>query len=133
VAQVLADRFSDLAVPPSGDICYATTNRQAALKSITARADSVIVVGERFSSNAARLLELAQSAGCAGAQLVAEAAAIDWRLVPSGGTIGITAAASTPDQAVTDILEALAGRYALHVETVEGPSETTEFRPVAIT
>jgi 4-hydroxy-3-methylbut-2-enyl diphosphate reductase len=128
----LAARFSDLALPPGGDICYATTNRQAAVRAIAPRSDAMIVAGERFSSNACRLAELALGAGCAKVQLVADAENLDWAMLPPGGTIGITAAASTPERSVESILRALGGRYRMTIEEVEAAVETTVFRPVAI-
>ncbi|HEX9965657.1 MAG TPA: 4-hydroxy-3-methylbut-2-enyl diphosphate reductase [Allosphingosinicella sp.] len=132
VVAALAARFPDLALPSGGDICYATTNRQAAVRAIAPRSDSMIVAGEQFSSNACRLAEVALAAGCARVQLVSSAAELDWSLVPRGGTVGITAAASTPERAVTEIVEALGGRYRIRMEEVEAATETTAFRAVAI-
>jgi 4-hydroxy-3-methylbut-2-enyl diphosphate reductase len=131
VVTALQGRFADLAAPPSSDICYATTNRQAAVRAIAARADAMIVAGESFSSNASRLAEVA-SARCASVQLVAEAADLDWSRLPASGAIGITAAASTPERSVDGILAALAERYDLRVEEVEAASETIVFKRVAV-
>jgi 4-hydroxy-3-methylbut-2-enyl diphosphate reductase len=131
VAAALFDRFADLAAPSSSDICYATTNRQGAVREIAGRADAVIVAGERFSSNACRLAEVA-SARCASVQLVAEAEDIDWSRIPAGGTIGVTAAASTPERTVAAILAALSARYSLSVAEVETATETMAFKRVAI-
>ena len=131
VVTALRARFADLASPSTSDICYATTNRQAAVRAIAGRADAVIVAGESFSSNAARLAEVA-SARCASVQLVADADGIDWSRLPLSGAIGITAAASTPERSVEGILEALATRYRLRVEEVETVSEATVFKRVAV-
>jgi 4-hydroxy-3-methylbut-2-enyl diphosphate reductase len=128
----LRKRFEDLAEPPSSHICYATTNRQAAVRSIAPRADAVIVVGEHFSSNACRLAEVAKAAGCPSVQLVAEAAELDWTGIPRGGNLGITAAASTPETSVAGIVRALRTRFDLDVEEVEHTEETTAFKPVLI-
>jgi len=132
VADALTRRFPDVAQPSSADICYATTNRQAAIAGIARRADSVIVVGEAFSSNACRLAEVAAAAGCDRVQLVAEPSDIDWDLVPARGTLGITAAASTPDIAVEDVFRALSRRYAIRLEAVGASAESVQFRRVAV-
>lgn len=133
VIGLLEERFDDLVAPPASDICYATTNRQKAIRAIAPRADAVIVAGEHFSSNACRLAEVAAAAGCPSVQLVQDASRIDWSRMPgSGGTVGITAAASTPEIIVTAILDALRERYALAVEEVAAADETTVFKPVRI-
>ncbi len=131
VVGALRARFADLAAPSTSDICYATTNRQAAVRAIAGRADAMIVAGESFSSNANRLAEVA-AARCASVQLVADAADLDWSRLPASGSIGITAAASTPERSVDGILAALAQRYRLRVEEVEAASETTIFKRVAV-
>ncbi len=125
-------RFADVARPAAGDICYATTNRQAAVRAIAARADAMIVAGESFSSNACRLAELAVAAGCSAVQRIAGPEELDWSRLPRGGPLGITAAASTPESVVTDILEALRASYRLRIEEVSAAEENTEFRRVAI-
>jgi len=132
VADALTRRFPDVAQPSSADICYATTNRQAAIAAIARRADSVIVVGEAFSSNACRLAEVAAAAGCERVQLVADPSAIDWDLVLARGTLGITAAASTPDVAVQDVFRALAGRFEIRLEAVGDAAEVVQFRRLAV-
>ncbi len=128
----LRARFANLALPASGDICYATTNRQAAVRAIAPRADALIVAGERFSSNACRLAELAAAAGCPKVQLIADSGELDWALLPRAGTVGITAAASTPERVVAAILQTLAGRYRMTIEEIEAAVETTAFRPLAV-
>lgn len=127
----LSVRFTDLATPPASDICYATTNRQAAVRAIAGQVDAVIVVGERFSSNANRLAEVAATL-CGSVQLVARADEVDWDEVPVGGTIGITAAASTPEESVTEILDALHKRYRLRVREVPVANEGIAFKRVNI-
>lgn len=123
-------RFDDVAAPRANDICYATWNRQAAIKSIAREADLVLVIGDTMSSNARRLVEVAQSAGCA-AQLVAEAASIPWTDVGRARTIGITAAASTPESAVEGVCDALADAGFI-LEEVVGVEEQVRFRPVSL-
>lgn len=131
VIDALRARFSDLVGPPSSDICYATTNRQAAVRATAGRADAVIVAGEQFSSNARRLAEVA-SAYCESVQLVAGADELDWRRLPLGGSIGLTAAASTPESTINGIIDALDTRYDLQIEEVEAARETTVFKRLAI-
>ena len=131
IVAALREQFADLAEPPSSDICYATTNRQAAVRAIAARADSVIVAGADFSSNARRLAEVAAD-HCPSVQLVGGPDELDWNLLGEGGCIGLTAAASTPERAVSAIIAALATRYALRVEEHEAAREAIAFKPVAI-
>ncbi|HEX8307915.1 MAG TPA: 4-hydroxy-3-methylbut-2-enyl diphosphate reductase [Allosphingosinicella sp.] len=132
VTAALHSRFRNVARPAAGDICYATTNRQAAVRAIAARADAMIVAGESFSSNACRLAEVAASAGCRDVQRVAGPEEIDWSRLPRSGSVGITAAASTPESVVDDILDALAASYRLRIEEVSAIEESTEFKRVAI-
>jgi len=132
VIEALEACFPELAGPPSSDICYATTNRQAAVRRIAPLADAMIVAGEHFSSNACRLAEVAKASGCPSVQLVADASQLDWKRLPQSGAVGITAAASTPEIIVSGILEALMERYALSVEEVQAAEETIQFKPVKI-
>ena len=126
IVEALRERFADLVGPPSSDICYATTNRQAAVRQVAARADAVIVAGEQFSSNANRLAEVAGT-HCSHVQLVAGADELDWEALPKSGVIGVTAAASTPETTVQEIIAALAVRYRLILDEVEALRETTVF------
>jgi len=132
VVDALKTRFPDVQGPSSSDICYATTNRQAAVRMIAPQVDAMIIVGEGFSSNACRLAEVAASAGCANVHLVADADAIDWEALPPQGSIGISAAASTPEISVNEILDALRSRYRLSIGSWKGADETITFRPVRI-
>lgn len=131
IVEALRARFSDLAAPSSSDICYATTNRQAAVRAIAERADAVIVVGADFSSNARRLVEVARQV-CPSVQLVADAAALDWNLVPSSGTVGISAAASTPQESIDEIVEALSNRFTVSIAELETVREHAVFKPLEI-
>jgi 4-hydroxy-3-methylbut-2-enyl diphosphate reductase len=132
VAAAISARFSNVSAPPSSDICYATTNRQAAVRAIAPRVDAMIVVGEHFSSNACRLAEVAEAAGCASVQLVADRSEIDWRSLSGCASIGITAAASTPDEAVAGVVEALGDRFRISIEEVGAAEEAAMFKPVRI-
>jgi 4-hydroxy-3-methylbut-2-enyl diphosphate reductase len=132
LTDLLALRFTDLAAPAVSDICYATTNRQAAINELAGRADAVIVVGESFSSNATRLAELA-ARQCPRVQLVAGAEQLDWSALPAdGGTVAITAAASTPETSVTEVVDALGRHYRLSVSEVGGRAEPIAFARLRI-
>ena len=131
IVEALRARCSDLAAPPTSDICYATSNRQAAVREVAARSDAVIVAGERFSSNASRLAEVA-AALAPSVQLVAAAQDIDWPQLAGARVIGITAAASTPEQTVEAILQSLGARYRVDAEEVVGALETTVFKRLAV-
>jgi 4-hydroxy-3-methylbut-2-enyl diphosphate reductase len=125
-------RFPNAVGPPSSDICYATTNRQAAVREIAPEVDAMIVVGEHFSSNASRLAEVAKASGCASVQLVADRHSLDWEALRARRSIGITSAASTPEAAVAGIIEALRTQYSLVVDEHAAAAESTVFKPVRI-
>ena len=124
-------RFGDVAGPKASDICYATTNRQLAIEAIAAHADVVLVVGDRMSSNAARLVEVARAAGCAHALLIAGNDELPLKLIESTTTIGLTAAASTPEFLVQTVCETLV-KMGFVTEEIEGIRETARFRPVCL-
>ncbi len=132
VIAALEARFADLAAPPASDICYATTNRQTAVRALAGEADAIIVAGAAFSSNACRLVEVARAAGCGSVQLVAEAGEIDFALLNGARRIGITAAASTPEASVAAILDTLAMRFELEIEEREAIAEATRFKPMRL-
>ncbi|KUO57508.1 MAG: 4-hydroxy-3-methylbut-2-enyl diphosphate reductase [Alphaproteobacteria bacterium BRH_c36] len=128
IVEALKDRFADIVGPHKQDICYATTNRQAAVKDIAPRCDLVLVVGAPNSSNSLRLVEVAERGGCPSGHLVRRAADIPWHLVPpDNGTVGITAGASAPEVLVDEILEALGKRYATDIEHVTTAEENVAF------
>lgn len=126
----LGKRYPDLAGPSGSDICYATTNRQAAIRAIAPRADAVIVAGAHFSSNANRLAEVAREAGCAEVQLVDRPEAIDWAPLAAARSVGLTAAASTPETSVEEILAALRARFEVELVEEEAEPETAVFAPM---
>ncbi len=125
----LRERFPMLADPPSDDICYATQNRQSAVKEIATDSDLVIVVGSANSSNSVRLVEVALDAGAAAAHLVEDASAIDPAWLDGVGTVGVTSGASVPEALVSGVLEYLAGRGFGSVEEVEAIEERLVFAP----
>src|SRR5215472_13523564 len=123
----LRERFPQLIDPPSDDICYATQNRQAAVKQIAKESDLVIVVGSANSSNSVRLVEVARDAGAASAYLVDNSAAIDPAWLESASTVGVTSGASVPEELVNQVLERLAQAGFRQVEEVEAVHESLVF------
>ena len=119
----LRRRFPLLQGPPSADICYATQNRQVAVKQIAAAADLVLVVGSRNSSNSVRLVEVALDAGATAAHLVDSADDVDERWLAGVATLGLTSGASVPEELVTGVLTWLAARGFTDVEEVESAQE----------
>jgi 4-hydroxy-3-methylbut-2-enyl diphosphate reductase len=124
----LRERFPQLIDPPSDDICYATQNRQAAVKQIARQADVVIVVGSGNSSNSVRLVEVALDAGAAAAYLVDDAFAIEPTWLAAASTVGVTSGASVPEDLVTGVLARLAEAGFGEVEEVEAVPERMVFQ-----
>src|SRR5258707_746724 len=123
----LRERFPLLIDPPSDDICYATQNRQAAVKQIAKESDLVIVVGSTNSSNSVRLVEVALDAGASNAYLVDDAAAIDQAWLESATTLGVTSGASVPEELVSQVLDRLAEAGFSTIEEVEAVRESMSF------
>ncbi len=123
----LRERFPQLIDPPSDDICYATQNRQAAVKQVAKESDLVIVVGSPNSSNSVRLVEVAKDSGAAHAYLVDDCAAIDPSWLESASTIGVTSGASVPEELVEQVLERLAEAGFATIEEVEAVRESMSF------
>lgn len=128
VVAALKTRFPAIVGPHKEDICYATTNRQAAVKAIAGRIDALLVIGATNSSNSKRLVEVGRSAGCAYAQLVQRADDIDWRALQGIRSVGVTAGASAPEVLVNEVIDAFRARYATVVEVVETATEDIEFK-----
>jgi 4-hydroxy-3-methylbut-2-en-1-yl diphosphate reductase len=124
----LKERFPQLIDPPSDDICYATQNRQAAVKVIARDADVVIVVGSPNSSNSVRLVEVAKDAGARAAYLVDDAGEVDERWLHGARTVGLTSGASVPEELVTGVLAKLAKLGFCDVEEVEAIKERMAFQ-----
>ena len=127
IVEVLKARFPQIIGPHKEDICYATTNRQEAVKRVAPRVDAMIVVGAANSSNSQRLKEVAERVGCPHAVLVARADNIDWSKFSGIKTLGLTAGASAPDVLVEEVLGAFAERYAIDIETVPAMEENVFF------
>ena len=128
IVAALQARFPAIVGPAKDDICYATTNRQAAVKAIAPRIDALLVIGAPNSSNSKRLVEVGRSAGCDYAQLVMRAADIDWRALDGIRAVGVTAGASAPEVLVDEVIAAFADRYDVTVELVETAPERVEFK-----
>jgi len=127
IVDVLRRRFPSIAAPHKEDICYATTNRQAAVKAIAPRVERLLVVGAPNSSNSLRLVEVAEKSGCPKAMLVQRAADISWPLFDNVTTIGLTAGASAPEILVDEIVAAFRDRYEVTVEDVVTTREAIAF------
>jgi 4-hydroxy-3-methylbut-2-enyl diphosphate reductase len=127
MVEVLQARFPDVVGPHKEDICYATTNRQAAVRRVAPAVDAMIVVGSPNSSNSQRLREAAEREGCPLVRLVLRAADIDWTLFGTVRRLGITAGASAPEVLVEEIIDAFAERFAVTVETVSSADENVFF------
>ena len=130
IVATLKRRFPTIVAPHKEDICYATTNRQEAVKRVAPQVDALVVVGAPNSSNSRRLREVAERSGCSYSVLVQRAAEIDWSKLEGIKTLGVTAGASAPEVLVEEILDAFAARYTLNVETVSGADESSMFFPL---
>jgi 4-hydroxy-3-methylbut-2-enyl diphosphate reductase len=128
IVTALQARFPTIAGPHKEDICYATTNRQEAVKAMAHRCDAMLVIGAPNSSNSKRLVEVGRAAGCGYAQLVQRATEIDWRALDGIRSIGLTAGASAPEILVNEVIDAFRARYAVTVEQVETAVERVEFK-----
>lgn len=127
IVAALKKRFPSIEGPHKEDICYATTNRQAAVKAIAARSDALLVIGAPNSSNSNRLAEVAQAHGCAKAWLIQRAADIGWEGLADVKTLGLTAGASAPDVLVEEVIAALRARFDVTVEEVVTKEENVVF------
>jgi len=128
IVAALKQRFPAIVGPHKEDICYATTNRQEAVKAMAPRADAMLVVGAPNSSNSRRLVEVGARAGCAYSQLVQRATDIDWRALDGIASIGITAGASAPEVLINEVIDAFRDRFDVTVEQIETAVENVEFK-----
>lgn len=128
IVAALQARFPSIIGPHKEDICYATTNRQAAVKAIAGKIDALLVIGAPNSSNSRRLVEVGANAGCAYAQLIQRATDIDWRALEGIRALGLTAGASAPEVLVNEVVGAFRARYDVSVELVETAVEAVEFK-----
>ncbi len=128
IVAALQTRYPDIAPPKKEDICYATTNRQMAIKDIAPRADAVVVVGSRNSSNSNRLVEVARAYGARHAMLADKAEDIDWTALGDIKVLGITAGASAPEVLVQGVIDAARARFDVTVETAVVAEENIQFK-----
>lgn len=128
VVAALQARFPAIIGPHKEDICYATTNRQQAVKAMAGRIDALLVVGAPNSSNSKRLVEVGKAAGCPYAMLVQTAADIDWRALDGVRSVGVTAGASAPEALVDGVIAAFRDRYAVALEPVVSAEENVSFK-----
>lgn len=128
IVAALQARFPQIAAPHKEDICYATTNRQAAVKAMAPQSDMVFVIGAPNSSNSVRLVEVALKAGAKRAQLVSSAAEVDWDALGELTRVGITAGASAPEDLVQGLIDAFGERYVTRVEEVRVTDEDVIFK-----
>jgi 4-hydroxy-3-methylbut-2-enyl diphosphate reductase len=128
IVAALKHRFPKIVAPHKEDICYATTNRQEAVKAMAPKCDAILVVGAPNSSNSKRLVEVGARAGCKYAQLVQRATDIDWRSLEGISSIGITAGASAPEVLINEVIDAFKARYDVTSEMVETAVENVEFK-----
>jgi len=128
IVAALQARFPAIIGPHKEDICYATTNRQAAVKAMAPLVDAILVIGAPNSSNSRRLVEVGAAAGCAYAQLVQRAGDIDWRALDGIASVGITAGASAPEVLINEVIDAFRARYDVTVQMVETAVENVEFK-----
>lgn len=128
IVAALQNRFPKIVGPHKEDICYATTNRQMAVKSLAGKVEALLVVGAPNSSNSKRLVEVGAKEGCKYSQLVQRAADIDWDALESMRNIGITAGASAPEVLVNEVIDAFRERGEVEVEIVETAQENVNFK-----
>ena len=128
IVRALKARFPTIIGPHKEDICYATTNRQEAVKAIALEIEALLVIGAPNSSNSKRLVEVGKKAGCGYSQLVQRATDIDWRALKGVKSIGITAGASAPEVLIDEVIDAIKDRYDVMSQTVETSVENVTFK-----
>ena len=128
IIEALRRRFPQLAAPKQEDICYATTNRQQAVKAIAARCDAILVIGAPNSSNSKRLVEVARVAGCPKSMLLQRADQMDWSFLDGVARLGVTAGASAPDVLVDELIDACRERFDVTLEEVITAEENIHFK-----
>ena len=128
IVAALRERFPDIAAPHKEDICYATTNRQEAVKAISARAEVLLVLGSANSSNSVRLVEVGKRSGAKGAYLIDDARGLDLAWLDGVSTVGVTAGASAPELLVQGLIDRLGEAFDVTVEEVDTVRETVSFK-----
>lgn len=128
IVEVLENRFPNLKLPHKEDICYATTNRQEAVKALSKHADLLLVIGSQTSSNSLRLKEVGQKEGVKASYLIDDASKIDWAWFDGVKTLALTAGASAPENLVAEVIEACKKRFEVHLEELEVLREDVTFK-----
>jgi 4-hydroxy-3-methylbut-2-enyl diphosphate reductase len=128
IVAALRRRFPAIHGPKKEDICYATTNRQAAVKAIAGRCDAMVVIGALNSSNSMRLVEVAANSGCAKSRLLQRAGDMDWEWLGDVRRLGITAGASAPEHLVEELIASCRRRYRVTIEDVHTSKENVVFK-----
>jgi 4-hydroxy-3-methylbut-2-enyl diphosphate reductase len=128
IIKILKNRFKDIHETPKEDICYATTNRQMAVKNIAKKCDIFFVIGSRNSSNSVRLVEVAKKSGCPNAYLIHSQSEIPYEQIESADTIGISSGASAPEILVENFINDLKNRFTINIDEVEIIKENVVFK-----
>ena len=128
IIDILKDRFPNIALPYKEDICYATTNRQSAVKAIAQKCDLLLVIGSMSSSNSKRLVEVGDKAGAKNSMLISSSDSIDWKIVDKANVIGLSAGASAPEYLTNGVIAALKSKYKIEISEVEVTKEKVIFR-----
>ena len=128
IIKILKDRFPNIKEPAKEDICYATTNRQMAVKNIAKECDLFFVIGSRNSSNSVRLVEVAKKSGCSNSQLIHSQSKIPFDLIENSNTIGISSGASAPEVLVDNFIKELKNRFTVSIDEVEIIKENVVFK-----
>jgi len=128
IIKILKDKFPNIKEPAKEDICYATTNRQMAVKNIAKECDLFFVIGSRNSSNSVRLVEVAKKSGCLNSQLIHSQSEIPFDLIENSNTIGISSGASAPEILVDNFINELKNRFTVSIDEVEIIKEDVVFK-----
>jgi 4-hydroxy-3-methylbut-2-enyl diphosphate reductase len=128
IIKILKDKFPNIKEPAKEDICYATTNRQMAVKNIAKECDLFFVIGSRNSSNSVRLVEVAKKSGCLNSQLIHSQSEIPFDLIENSNTIGISSGASAPEILVDNFINELKNRFTVSIDEVEIIKENVVFK-----
>ena len=128
IIKILKKRFPNIKEPQKEDICYATTNRQMAVKNIAKKCDLFFVIGSRNSSNSVRLVEVAKKSGCLNSQLIHSQSEIPYELIEKSKTIGISSGASAPEILVNNFINSLKKRFTVSIDEVEAIKENVVFK-----
>ena len=128
IIKILKDRFPEIKEPAKEDICYATTNRQMAVKNIAKKCDLFFVIGSRNSSNSVRLVEVAKKSGCSNSQLIHSKSKIPFDLIENSNTIGISSGASAPEILVNNFINELKNRFTVSIDEIEIIKEDVVFK-----